>query len=105
VVIYCFTKLARYYAVTSKMTVPQLADLFARKLVLLGAGFPNSIVTDQGTQLTSKFWATLCHHLRIERRLNTSYNPQTDGQTEQQNRTLEQYLRAYVNYCQNNWVY
>jgi hypothetical protein len=27
-----------------------------------------------------------------------------DGQTERQNQTLEKYLRAYVNYQQDDWV-
>jgi hypothetical protein len=36
--------------------------------------------------------------------MSTSFHPQTDGQTERTNQTLEQYLRAYVNYEQNNWV-
>ena len=37
-------------------------------------------------------------------KLSTAYHPQTDGQTERTNQTLEQYLRCYVNYQQNNWV-
>src|SRR3954453_2202561 len=36
--------------------------------------------------------------------MSTAYPPQTDGQTERLNQTLEQYLRFYVNYQQNNWV-
>ena len=32
-----------------------------------------------------------------------AFHPQTDGQTECQNQTLEQYLRAYVAYQQDNW--
>ena len=33
-----------------------------------------------------------------------AYYPQTDGQTERLNQILEQYLRHYINYAQNNWV-
>ncbi len=89
-----FTKSARYYTVTSEKIAPQLANVITRKLVLRGAGFPNSIVTDRGTQFTSKFWTALCYHLRIKRQLSTAYHLQTDGQTKRQNRTLEQYVRA-----------
>jgi hypothetical protein len=42
--------------------------------------------------------------MTIDHRLSTSFHPQTDGQTERQNQTMEQYLRAYVNYEQNDWV-
>jgi hypothetical protein len=35
--------------------------------------------------------------------MSTSHHPQTDGQTERANRTLEEMARHYVNYRQNNW--
>jgi len=34
---------------------------------------------------------------------STAYHPQTDGQTEQVNQELEQYIRLFVNECQDNW--
>jgi hypothetical protein len=37
------------------------------------------------------------------RNLSTAFHPETDGQTERTNATLEQYLRAYCNYQQDNW--
>jgi len=36
-------------------------------------------------------------------KLFTAYHLQTDNQTERTNQKLEQYLRMYVNYRQNNW--
>jgi len=42
--------------------------------------------------------------LGIETKLSTAYHPETDGQMERTNQELEQYLRMYINYRQNNWV-
>src|SRR5436305_13536030 len=35
--------------------------------------------------------------------MSTAFHPQADGQTERANRTLEDMLQAFVNYCQDNW--
>ena len=35
--------------------------------------------------------------------MSTEAHPQTDGQTERMNQTLEQYLRSFVNHDQDNW--
>ena len=40
----------------------------------------------------------------IEQRLDTVFHSQTGGQTERQNRILEQYLCSYVNYQQDDWA-
>ena len=65
---------------------------------------PDSIVSDRGSVFMSKFWSSLCYFLSIKRRLSTAFYPQTDGQTERQNSTIEAYLRAFVNYKQDNWA-
>ena len=36
--------------------------------------------------------------------MTTAFHPQANGQTERTNQTIEQYLRHYVNFKQNNWV-
>ena len=41
--------------------------------------------------------------LEIEIKLLTVFYPQTDGQTEQMNQELEQYLRFFVDHRQKNW--
>ena len=64
----------------------------------------DSIVSNRGSVFTFKFWSSLCYFLSIKRRLSTTFYPQTDGQTEQQNRIIEAYLRAFVNYKQDNWA-
>ena len=36
--------------------------------------------------------------------MSTAFHPETDGQTERTNAILEEYLRAYVNYQQDDWT-
>ena len=67
-------------------------------------GLSNSIITDWGLPFTLKFWSLLCYLLKIKWRLSITIHPQTDGQTERQNSTIEVYLRAFINFKQNNWA-
>jgi len=36
--------------------------------------------------------------------MSTAFHPESDGQTERVNQTLEQYLRSYCTYQQDDWV-
>ncbi|EDN09807.1 hypothetical protein HCAG_06974 [Histoplasma mississippiense (nom. inval.)] len=72
--------------------------------ILSDYGSPSSIISDRDKLFTSHYWSTFCYYLRVKRNLSTAFHPQTDGQTERQNQTLENYLRAYSNYHQDNWV-
>lgn len=67
-------------------------------------GFPKAIVSDRGTNWTSKFWRRLCELVKLEQRLSTGYHPQTDGATERANQEVQTYLRAYVSYTQHDWA-
>ena len=41
--------------------------------------------------------------LGIESKMSTVFHPQTDGQTERVNQELEQYLRMFIDYQQEQW--
>jgi len=41
--------------------------------------------------------------LGIDSKLPTAFHPQTDGQTERVNQELEQYLRMFIDYRQEQW--
>ena len=102
VVVDVLTKMCHYIPVRKDLTAGQLAEVILREVIRLH-GIPLSIVSDRGSLFTSRMWANLMYALKIERRLSTAFHPQTDGQTERQNSTLEQYFRSYVNYTQDNW--
>ena len=61
------------------------------------------MILDRGPQFAAGLTKELNKMLGIETKLFTAYHPQTDRQTERTNQELEQYLRMYVNYRQNNW--
>ncbi len=41
----------------------------------------------------------------MELHFTSRYHPEADGQTECANQTLEQYIRIYCSYQQDNWIY
>ena len=85
------------------INAPGLAEVII-DVVVQHHGLPDSIITDRGSLFTSKFWSSLCYFLGIKRRLSIAFHPQTDGQTERQNNTIEAYLQAFVNFKQNDWA-
>ena len=80
-----------------------LATLFIDNIFRL-YGLPDSIVSNREPQFAVDFWYYFCASLGIATRLSTAFHPQTAGQTERINSSMEEYLRAHVNYLQDNWV-
>lgn len=97
------TKYVHFIPANETHTAEQLGYLILDRLVRYH-GFPKIYITDRDKLFTSNYWNTLTGALGIKHKLSTSYHPQTDGQTERANQTLEQYLRHYVNYAQTNWA-
>ena len=97
------TKLGHFIPCSETITAPQFAELFIRD-VFKHHGLPRDIVSDRGSVFMSSFWQTLCSKLGISANYSTAYHPQTDGQTERVNQTLEQFLRCFISYQQDDWV-
>lgn len=76
-----------------------LRDIFAKH----GHGLPQEVVTDRGTQFTSHFWKAVAKLLGVKQCLSSARRPQTDGQTERTNRTLEDMLRHFVSPSHDDW--
>ena len=97
------TKMVYYKPVKVTINAPSLAELII-DMVVRHHGLLDLILTDQRSLFTLKFLSSLCYFLGIKRRLPTAFYPQMDCQTERQNRTMEAYLRAFVNFEQNDWA-
>ncbi|KAK2436442.1 hypothetical protein QL285_021436 [Trifolium repens] len=96
------TKSAHFLPVRITDTVEKLTDIYVAEIVRLH-GIPSSIVSDRDPKFTSHFWRTLHEALGTKLRLSSAYHPQTDGQTERTNQSLEDLLRACVLDDRGSW--
>jgi hypothetical protein len=104
VVIDRFTKMAHFIPLPKNgKTASDLARIFARE-VWRHHGLPSDIVSDRDSRFTSAIWQEFLKQSGIRPRMSTAFHPQTDGQTERLNQTIEAYLRAFVSYEQDDWV-
>jgi hypothetical protein len=71
--------------------------------VLPHFGLPSQIISDRDPRFTATFSTELCRLLQVHQNISTAYHPQTDGQSERTNQRLEQYLRIFIDYHQNDW--
>ena len=70
----------------------------------LSLGLPHTIVSDNGTNFTSKHVANFCSKYRITHRFSTSYNPQGKGQAEINNHTILNSLCKSLDKAKGKWV-
>lgn len=96
------TKMVHYVACKTTVTAPQLATLFLREVVRLH-GVPEAILSDRDPRFTANFWRSFWEQLGTTLTMSTAYHPQSDGQTERANRTLEEMLRSRINFQQSDW--
>jgi hypothetical protein len=97
------TKMAISLPCRKDIDLQKLAQMFFEH-VICKRDVPETIITNCGKEFTSRFWNRVCSHLSINHRQLTAFHPQTDGQTERQKKSMEQYLRAFSNYEQDNWA-
>ena len=100
VVVDRLTKMAIFIPTTTDLTSEELAQLYITH-VFSKHGLPLSIISDRGSEFTSRFWKAFTTLLRINLHLGTAFHPETDGQTERVNQVLEQYLHLYSDYQQD----
>jgi hypothetical protein len=70
----------------------KVAEFFIENIFKLH-GLPKIIISDRDPKFTSKLWKSLSKTLETELRFSTAFHPETDGQTEIMNQTLEIMLR------------
>jgi len=88
VVVDRLTKYTHLGPLPTGFDAPRVATLFTEIVVKLH-GLPSSIVSDRDTIFLSQLWTELMKHSGTTLKRSTAYHPQTDGQTEVMNRSVE----------------
>lgn len=97
------TKLAHFIPTTETIDSNGTASLYLHH-VWKHHGTPAEMISDRGPVFVSKFMRRLYELLRIQPSPTTAFHPQSDGQTERVNQSLEQILRMFTTRRQDDWA-
>jgi len=102
VIIRRLTKLAHFIPTRTTDNATTLAQQFITN-VYRPHGLPADIVSDRGATFSSAWWREVTRLLGTRTNLSTAFHPQSDGQTERTNQTIEHYIRAFGDHQQSDW--
>ena len=94
--------MAHFVPAKKTFTAADTVDVLADRLIRYH-GLPEALIWDRDPRFQSDLWQQVCTRFNIKRALSSSYHPQSDGQTERVNRTLEQMLRTYIHSDEREW--
>ena len=97
-----YSKLRHYAACKTAISAPVLARLFLTTIVR-HHGMPERIISDRDPRFTAHFWRAFWTSLGSTLDMGAAYHPESDGQTENANKTLEIMLRSVVDFTQDDW--
>ena len=95
VVVDRLSKYAHFVAISHPYTAMSVVQVFFENIFKLH-GMSKSIICDRDPAFTSHFWKELFKLRDTSFNFNSAYHPQTDGQTEVVNCTMEMYLRCFM---------
>src|SRR5258706_3513428 len=102
VIIDCLSKEGTFIPTMDTATALDVADDFITH-VFSQHGIALHVSSDRGSEFTSHFFCSLGALLCMRLHFTSGHHPSANGQVECVNSTLEQYLRIYCNYQQDNW--
>ena len=103
VIMDCFSGYTYLVPVAKTIDAKQAALIMINRIFTVH-GFPNSIVSDRDSKLTSRFWQQLMKNIQVDMNMATAYHHQTNGQVERRIRTIRQCLLNYINPQGNKWT-
>lgn len=84
-----------FYPLGHPYIAKSVALLFIKYIFKLH-GLPHSIISERDSTFTSNFWKDLFTTQGVKLSFSTTYHPQKDDLSEVVNKTLETYLRYFV---------
>ena len=97
------TKFCHFIPCRTDATAKQCAQMF-HEHVTKHFGLPDEVISDRDPRFGTGAFITEVWKLFGARQCpSTAYRPQSDGQTERTNRTLHEYLRAYISSTHKDW--
>ena len=98
-----FSKMTHFLPARSTDTAKDLANIYLHQIFRLH-GRPDTIVSDRGPLFVSRFWQELCNLLGINMRHSSGHHPQTAGQSERFNQSIEHLLRCSLLSHPQDWL-
>jgi len=83
-----------YIPCRKDLNSPEMARLFF-EYIMFNLNNPDTIVTDQCIQQTSRFCFRVCSDLWTDHQFSTGFHPLQDGQNDTQSQTMELYFRDF----------
>ncbi|KAA3466260.1 DNA/RNA polymerases superfamily protein [Gossypium australe] len=102
VIIDRLTKSADFISIRMDFSLDRLAELYVSEIFRLH-GVPVSIISDRNPRFTSQFWSKYQEALGTQLHFSTTFQPQTDGQSEHIIQNLEYMLRCCILEFEGNW--
>ncbi|XP_054865645.1 uncharacterized protein LOC129348709 [Amphiprion ocellaris] len=97
-----FSKAAHFVPLPKLPSAKETTEALVQNVFRLH-GIPADIVSDRGPQFTSEVWKTFCNALGATVSLTSGYHPQSNGQTERANQSLEAFLWCMVSENPSSW--
>ena len=96
------TKRAHWRACKKPLDAPAFACIFIDDIVRLH-GVPEEVVLDHDVHFTADYWREVARILQTKLLMSTAFHPETDGLSENSNKTVVRYLHGFATHDQANW--